>query len=89
MQLAYILGRHGLALNLEDGPAAVADDDLREQLAQIMRWACVPGMPSAGCGLARAARPTAGGRLHAMRSAQRQARGLAGGIPAPVLAHVG
>ncbi|KAL4435475.1 hypothetical protein ABPG77_006237 [Micractinium sp. CCAP 211/92] len=35
-QLAYILGRHGLALNLEDGPAAVADDDLREQLAQIM-----------------------------------------------------
>lgn len=37
-QLAYILGRHGLALNLEDGPAAVADDDLREHLVAIIRF---------------------------------------------------
>lgn len=51
LQLAYILGRHGLALNLEEGPAAVEDDDLREQLTQIMRWASLyafaaPGQPS-------------------------------------------
>ena len=42
-QLAYILGRHGLGVNLEEGPAAVADDDLREQLQQIMRWGGRPG----------------------------------------------
>ena len=38
-QLAYILGRHGLAVNLEEGPAAEGlGDDLREQLTQIVRW---------------------------------------------------
>jgi 26S proteasome regulatory subunit N1 len=36
-QLAYILGRHGLSLNLEDGPAAVEDEELREQLQAIIR----------------------------------------------------
>jgi 26S proteasome regulatory subunit N1 len=35
-QLAYILGRHGLSLNLEDGPAAVEDEELREQLQAII-----------------------------------------------------
>lgn len=34
-QLAYLLARHGHALDLEDGPAAVADDDLREALRAI------------------------------------------------------
>ena len=37
-QLAYIMGRHGLALDLEGGPAAVEDEELREQLQQIIRW---------------------------------------------------
>lgn len=36
-QLAYILGRHGLNLNLEEGPAAVEDEELREQLQAIIR----------------------------------------------------
>ncbi|EFN53700.1 hypothetical protein CHLNCDRAFT_25435, partial [Chlorella variabilis] len=35
-QLAYIMGRHGLALDLEGGPAAVEDEELREQLQQII-----------------------------------------------------
>ncbi|KAI3425164.1 hypothetical protein D9Q98_008935 [Chlorella vulgaris] len=35
-QLGYILGRHGLMLDLEEGPAAVGDEELREQLQQIM-----------------------------------------------------
>ncbi len=37
LQLAYILGRHGLSLNLEEGPAAVEDEELREQLQAIIR----------------------------------------------------
>lgn len=40
LQLAYILGRHGLLLDLEDGPAAVADEELKEQLTAIMRCVC-------------------------------------------------
>lgn len=39
-QLAYILGRHGLFLDLTEGPAAVEDEELREQLQQIIR--CEP-----------------------------------------------
>ncbi|GAB4816037.1 hypothetical protein N2152v2_003083 [Parachlorella kessleri] len=35
-QLAYILGRHGLILDLAEGPAAVEDEELREQLQQII-----------------------------------------------------
>ncbi|KAG2434205.1 hypothetical protein HXX76_007931 [Chlamydomonas incerta] len=35
-QLAYLLARHGFALNLEEGPAAVEDDDLREALREII-----------------------------------------------------
>ncbi|MEW5318423.1 MAG: hypothetical protein WDW38_009646 [Sanguina aurantia] len=34
-QLGYLLARHGLALDLEDGPAAVADESLRESLREI------------------------------------------------------
>jgi 26S proteasome regulatory subunit N1 len=55
-QLAYILGRHGLVLNLEEGPAAVEDEELREQLQQIIRWVpgtCVHAGPD-GCGDASA-----------------------------------
>lgn len=37
-QLAYILGRHGLVLDLSEGPAAVEDEELREALQQIIRW---------------------------------------------------
>jgi hypothetical protein len=40
-QLAYILGRHGLVLDLSEGPAAVADDSLREELQQIIRCVTV------------------------------------------------
>jgi hypothetical protein len=47
-QLAYILGRHGLMLDLEEGPAAVGDEELREQLQQIMRW--VLAVRWAACG---------------------------------------
>ena len=36
-QLAYLLARSGLLLDLESGPAAVADDAGREALQQIMR----------------------------------------------------
>eukprot|EP00232_Nephroselmis_pyriformis_P011581 CAMPEP_0182890528 /NCGR_PEP_ID=MMETSP0034_2-20130328/22707_1 /TAXON_ID=156128 /ORGANISM="Nephroselmis pyriformis, Strain CCMP717" /LENGTH=887 /DNA_ID=CAMNT_0025024083 /DNA_START=1 /DNA_END=2664 /DNA_ORIENTATION=- len=35
-QLAYLLGRQGVPLDLEDGPAAVADDSARETLAEII-----------------------------------------------------
>mgnify|MGYP001142518476 CR=1 FL=1 len=35
-QLAYILGRHGLILDLAEGPAAVEDEELREALQQII-----------------------------------------------------
>eukprot|EP00887_Chlorella_sp_A99_P000106 scaffold16.g106.t1 len=35
-QLAYILARQGLVLDLEEGPAAVADDEEREALQQII-----------------------------------------------------
>lgn len=34
-QLAYLLARHGAALDLEDGPAAVADEGLRDELRAI------------------------------------------------------
>jgi 26S proteasome regulatory subunit N1 len=36
-QLAHIFARHGVVLDLDDGPAAVDDDDLKEQLQVIMR----------------------------------------------------
>jgi len=35
-QLCYLLARHGYALDLEEGPAAVEDEDLREQLREII-----------------------------------------------------
>lgn len=35
-QLGYLLARHGVALNLEEGPAAVMDDDVRESLREII-----------------------------------------------------
>mmetsp|Transcript_31070 Transcript_31070/g.68978 ORF Transcript_31070/g.68978 Transcript_31070/m.68978 type:complete len:901 (-) Transcript_31070:581-3283(-) len=35
-QLGYLLARQGFALNLEEGPAAVEDDTLREQLREII-----------------------------------------------------
>ncbi|GIL54030.1 hypothetical protein Vafri_9585 [Volvox africanus] len=35
-QLGYLLARHGFALNLEEGPAAVEDDNLREALREII-----------------------------------------------------
>ena len=34
--MCYLLARHGYALDLEDGPAAVEDEDLREQLREII-----------------------------------------------------
>ena len=51
-QLAYILARHGLSLDLEEGPAAVEDEELREQLQQIIRcagWEAAPRLPLARC----------------------------------------
>ncbi|KAG2494897.1 hypothetical protein HYH03_006832 [Edaphochlamys debaryana] len=35
-QLGYLLARHGFAINLEEGPAAVEDDTLRESLREII-----------------------------------------------------
>lgn len=35
-QLGYLLARQGFALDLEEGPAAVEDDELRESLQQII-----------------------------------------------------
>ncbi|KAI8473352.1 MAG: 26S proteasome regulatory complex [Monoraphidium minutum] len=35
-QLAYLLARHGHTLDLEDGPAAVEDDGLRDSLREII-----------------------------------------------------
>ncbi|GLC40481.1 hypothetical protein PLESTB_000708900 [Pleodorina starrii] len=35
-QLGYLLARHGFAMNLEEGPAAVEDDALRESLLEII-----------------------------------------------------
>ncbi|KIY99543.1 26S proteasome regulatory subunit N1, partial [Monoraphidium neglectum] len=35
-QLAYLLARHGHALDLEDGPAAVEDEALRDSLREII-----------------------------------------------------
>lgn len=34
-QLCYLLARHGLMLDLEDGPCAVEDGDLRDQLREV------------------------------------------------------
>ncbi|EFJ39963.1 26S proteasome regulatory complex [Volvox carteri f. nagariensis] len=35
-QLGYLLARHGFSINLEEGPAAVEDDSLRESLREII-----------------------------------------------------
>ena len=35
-QLGYLFARHGFAVNLEEGPTAVEDDTLREQLREII-----------------------------------------------------
>lgn len=31
-QLAYLLARHNVVIDCEDGPSAIADDDLREKV---------------------------------------------------------
>jgi RPN1 N-terminal domain len=36
-QLCYLLARQGVTIDIESGPAEVADEALREQLQQIMR----------------------------------------------------
>ncbi|KXZ55777.1 hypothetical protein GPECTOR_2g1327 [Gonium pectorale] len=35
-QLGYLLARHGFSINLEEGPAAVEDDALRESLREVI-----------------------------------------------------
>eukprot|EP00798_Chlamydomonas_sp_ICE-L_P009842 gene9842-7728_t len=42
-QLCYLLARQGVVLDLEEGPAAVEDEDLREALRVILSNSCLSG----------------------------------------------
>ena len=39
-QLCFLLARHGLMLDLEDGPCAVEDSDLRDGLREVSVASC-------------------------------------------------